>query len=560
MSRFKTRICVVCSDYGESNSPMKDVDDFLCTPENHCQDSPDFEFETLMLHKKDVYSKLRAAVTSGKFDVFFVIADGALDEDRAGIEVVQTLEKFGVAFTGARSNYFELSKPEMKVLALRNGIQTARFAVVDQGDDIARCIAASRLESSFPLIVKHVSGYSSVGMTKKNKVADTTALVECCREFCATYQQALVEEFVPGLEVTVLACGDSTQPDGIRVYPPVFVSFPEGEDFKHFDIKWVSYDDMQWKQLPDDHPAMAEICRVTRVAFRSMMDGVGYGRVDLRIEVDTNRVVFLEINPNCGMMYPVGFEASADFILQLANARSDFVRLQIREAIAVRDATRPPFAVRLDGTREQGWTTRATRAIAQGAAVLSLAGETDVKLIALPGGSCGSSRSDASSEVSSSQEDNNSNKKAHIEQHTRTGSSAASTPNSMLLRQLLDPASGLLDRGIATVMSVVPPSQTVASQASQNSPSNGSSGSPSAASTPVLSSHFSIALSDSKRAMSNIVGAVPFPKANGSAPVGCTSKQALVGAGTEVPNVVLDVEGLRFVALRDIAAGEELLL
>ena len=46
-------------------------------------------------------ARVKELVAEG-FDVFFNLCDGAADEDRPGIEVVQTLEELGVPFTGAR--------------------------------------------------------------------------------------------------------------------------------------------------------------------------------------------------------------------------------------------------------------------------------------------------------------------------------------------------------------------------------------------------------------------------------------------------------------------------
>jgi D-alanine-D-alanine ligase-like ATP-grasp enzyme len=578
-----TRVCVVVSDYGESNSPTKDVDNFMCGPQLHCKD-PAYEFTVLSVHKKDVYSKLRQAITatvpvdpanasgSGRvamrkrFDVFYVLCDGARDEDRAGIEVVEVLEKFGCAFTGARSAWYELTKIEMKVLALRNGIDTARFAVVEADDD-ARA-ACARLD--YPLIVKHVSGYASVGMSKSNKVKNADELDACVRTFCAEYQSALVEEFVTGTEVTVLVCADSSQPNGVRVYPPVFVTFPEGEDFKHFDLKWVAYEGMQWKQVPQDHPAMAEIQRVARVAFTSMMDGVGYGRADLRIDAATNRVVFLELNPNCGMMYPVGLEASADFILELSGARSDFVKLQIAEALRQQAQQRPAFQVRLDGSRDVGWTTRATRKIAEGDAVLSLVGAT--AQLAPAGEPVVTQRTTS---PTSANPTSAAAAAAAADAVSAAATATSATPPPDARHQL--PSS---DSGDSTPRStnaaLAPPLRfetgghaTALSQDSAASSAGSSSVAPAGLAAAVVPATATTTPGDfpalfktragprvrgggvrdiglelrEPKLYSNIVGGVPFPRA--------TSK--------ERANVALDGERLVYVALRDIRAGEEML-
>jgi hypothetical protein len=60
------------------------------------------------LHKATAVQQL-GALRHEDFDVFVNLCDGAWDEDRAGIEVVQTLERFNLAFTGAGSAFYEAS-------------------------------------------------------------------------------------------------------------------------------------------------------------------------------------------------------------------------------------------------------------------------------------------------------------------------------------------------------------------------------------------------------------------------------------------------------------------
>jgi hypothetical protein len=132
---------------------------------------------------------------------------------------------------------------------------------------------------------------------------------------------------------------------------------------------------MSWKQLPVDHPSMTEILRVARTSFKTMMNSCGFGRVDMRIDSQTGRVVFLEINPNCGILYEIGQESSADFILDLCQERQAFIKLQITEAIRQNNTEKrqKAFSICLDGSRPNiGWTTRATRNISKGEVVLDL--------------------------------------------------------------------------------------------------------------------------------------------------------------------------------------------
>jgi len=52
--------------------------------------------------------------------------------------------------------------------------------------------------------------------------------------------------------------------------------------------------------IPRDDPVNDKIRNMCKKAFKTMMNGVGYGRIDVRIDKN-NEPYFLEINPNCGL-------------------------------------------------------------------------------------------------------------------------------------------------------------------------------------------------------------------------------------------------------------------
>ncbi|RNF12334.1 methyltransferase/D-alanine--D-alanine ligase [Trypanosoma rangeli] len=352
MSSLPIRVCVLVCSYEGSDSELKEHEgELVQTPQHYFTeaDSKDVVFTLEFIKKSTAYRQIRQLVKSRAFDVFYNQCDGAIDEDKAGVDVVQALESFNVPFTGAISKYYELSKPEMKRMAHYCAINTAPYAVLESGDDVRKLCAALR----FPLIVKHISGYSSVGMDKSCKVHTMDALEERVTRFIEQYQIALVEEFIPGDEVTVLVCADATQPGGIRIFPPVMVQFPAGEDFKHFQLKWETYEGMNWRFVSEDDPALPDMICIAKTSFLHMMGGVGYGRVDIRINRATNTAVFLEINPNCGVMYPYGQEGSADWILRLMPdfKQKEFAKLQIREAIQMHACRQLPFRCVYDPVR-----------------------------------------------------------------------------------------------------------------------------------------------------------------------------------------------------------------
>lgn len=377
------RVCVLACSYEGSDSTLKEYEqDVVQTPQNFFgpDDAGRYTFHLEFIKKATSYRRIRQLVMSGNYDVFFNQCDGAKDEDRPGVDVVRALEEFQVPFTGAMSDYYEMSKPDMKVVCHYYGIPTARFCVVEPGDVVEDCCAGL----TFPVIVKHISGYSSVGMDRTCKVAAMGELVKRVAAFMDEFQFALVEEFISGDEATILACNDASQPDGVRVFHPVQVCFPAGEDFKHFQLKWESWEGMDWKRVPDNDPALAAMEEMARQSFKRMMGGVGYGRVDVRIDrADNNRVVFLEINPNCGIMYPYGQEGSADWILRLSPEmqQKEFAMLQMDEAMRRNDRIKPTYARKFDPVR--GYHLRSVRDIPAGTVVFQDEGKA-VRLCTKP--------------------------------------------------------------------------------------------------------------------------------------------------------------------------------
>src|SRR5438128_1331041 len=134
------------------------------------------------------------------FDLIINLCDGAWDEDRAGIEVVQTLERLGVAFTGAGSSFYDPSREAMKMACHAAGVLVPPYVVVHHEDQAVR--ALERLRP--PLIVKHPRGYSSIGLTSGSRVATAAELRREAARIIERYGAALVEEFIEGREFSVL--------------------------------------------------------------------------------------------------------------------------------------------------------------------------------------------------------------------------------------------------------------------------------------------------------------------------------------------------------------------
>jgi len=242
------------------------------------------------------------------FDLFFNLCDGAADQDTPGIEVVRTLEAHGVPFTGATSEFYEPTREEMKQACRDQGIGTPDYVFASNESDVER--AASTLR--FPLFVKHHSSYSSVSLSRQSRARTPEGLRRQARKIISRHGTALIEEYVDGVECTVLVAENPDDPAGPVTYRPIQYRFPPGESFKHAKVKWVDYDRLS--SFPVADPEIDGRLRDVSARFFTALNGASFGRCDLRVDREGTPYM-LEINPNCGVYYPPSDPGSADLCL-----------------------------------------------------------------------------------------------------------------------------------------------------------------------------------------------------------------------------------------------------
>jgi D-alanine-D-alanine ligase len=327
------RICLL------TNQDLNDLpeDDWPCDPRPYL---PDATWTLSVLEKANAVEQV-IALSQRRFDVFFNLCDGSWDEeDNPGIEVVKTLEELDVPFTGGTSTFYEPSREAMKRACHALGIDTPAYVMARTVADVKR--AAQEL--NFPLFVKHPSSYASIGLTPDSKVEDLEALLKQARIMLKAFGGALIEEFVEGLECTVLVAENPDDPENPIVYQPMQFRFPQGESFKHSDLKWVTYEDLESTTVKNRK--LDARLRDISAKFFLALNGTGYGRCDLRID-SSGRAFMLEINANCGLYYPPEDSSSADFVLQAApGGHEAFTRLVIEAAIKRHARNSPAWEVR----------------------------------------------------------------------------------------------------------------------------------------------------------------------------------------------------------------------
>ena len=265
--------------------------------------------------------------------VVFNLCDGIEVDGYPGIKTVRALQASGLPFTGADAAFYELTTPKtlMKQRLIENGVSTSPFVVI-RDPHVDGMVAGARL--AYPLIIKPDVSAASFGISIKSVVHDDAS----CRAQAAValagerdlesyYEGVFAERFIPGREFTVLCASDRTAPRGVFVYPPVervfHAALPSHERLLSYDRYWEKYETEG--ALPDRAPiahydrAPAEwsdsLEALARDAYLAL-DGVGYGRVDIRRDERTGEFVVLEANCNCGLS--TDGETSVSWILRLS--------------------------------------------------------------------------------------------------------------------------------------------------------------------------------------------------------------------------------------------------
>ncbi len=296
------RICLLTTQDLDADPFPKD--DWPCDPRPFI---PEATWHVATLEEKDCADEV-ARLAAKDFDVYFNLCDGAADQDIPGIEVVQTLERMQVPFTGATSEFYEPTRQQMKDACHAQGIHTPRHLTAHTLEDVERAAWTMK----FPLFVKHYSSYASVDISRASRVQTPAGLRRQARKIMSRHGAALIEEYISGTECTVLVAENPFDAQRPKTFMPMQYRFPAGEDFKHAKMKWVDYDALC--SFPVTDSRLESRLRDISARFFVALKGTSFGRCDIRVGEDGTPYM-LEINPNCGVFYPPTDPGSADLCL-----------------------------------------------------------------------------------------------------------------------------------------------------------------------------------------------------------------------------------------------------
>jgi D-alanine-D-alanine ligase len=142
-------------------------------------------------------ARLRRRIRAARMDAAFNIIHGVFGED-GGMQSL--LDSLGIPYpgSGAVSSALAMQKAYSKLLFEEKGIPTAPWQALDRGTPPSRRTAEVRVP--LPLVVKPADSGSALGVTIVRKRSGLgRALASALRES----RWALVERFIPGVEITV---------------------------------------------------------------------------------------------------------------------------------------------------------------------------------------------------------------------------------------------------------------------------------------------------------------------------------------------------------------------
>jgi D-alanine-D-alanine ligase len=270
-----------------------------------------------MLDFKEVIAGLKKR-SGRKIPLIFNLCDGDEVNGTPGVSVIAELEKHRLIYTGSDTHYYDIttSKIPMKEAFITAGVQTAKWAVI-RDTDISFEGFCERLGA--PLIIKPAVSGGSMGVSVKNVVYTDKELKDRVAELSNGYRGwnlladgLIVEQFITGPEYTTFVVGSSTQPGKCEVFPAVerifHQSLPEEEKFLSFDRLWEIYEEekpmpgnenfYEYQQAPAD--LHERLNRITLDAYKSV-GGMGYGRLDVRMDKVSGELYMLEVNAQCGL-------------------------------------------------------------------------------------------------------------------------------------------------------------------------------------------------------------------------------------------------------------------
>ncbi len=239
----------------------------------------------------DVGPALSQTLREQSIEIVFLALHGPGGEDGS---VQGFLETLGLPYTGSgvRASAIGMHKVVTKTQLAANAIPVPRGTVVLRGTTatLGRTLTACKLK--LPVVVKPASQGSTIGVTIVREPSQWKEALRLAHQYD---EEAMVEAFIPGHEVTVSLLGGS---DGaVTGLPAVEIVAPDG--FYDFSAKYEKGRTQYLCPAPLPAAVSRQIRALAIETYRVLGCG-GAARVDFRI-TPTRKPYVLEINTVPGM-------------------------------------------------------------------------------------------------------------------------------------------------------------------------------------------------------------------------------------------------------------------
>ena len=246
------------------------------------------------------------------------LCDGDEVNGTPGVSVILELEKRNIIYTGANEFFYNIttSKIPMKKAFDMALVPHASWISLHNKDVSFDEVAKI---TGLPFIVKPAVSGGSMGVGINNVVeteeefnAVINSLFDGYRGWNLTIDGLIAEQFIAGPEFTVFIIGSYNRPEDAIIFTPVervfHPSLPEKQRFLSFDRLWEIYETESampesanfYEYTIPDSSLIEEIKKIAWLAHESN-NGVGYSRVDLRMNKADNKIFVLEVNAQCGI-------------------------------------------------------------------------------------------------------------------------------------------------------------------------------------------------------------------------------------------------------------------
>ncbi len=219
-----------------------------------------------------------------RIDSAFIALHGIFGEDGT---IQAILDELKIPYTGSgvTASRLAMDKAASREIFEQNGLKVPRYMVLNSEPCCARSVTDKGF--SLPLVVKPATNGSSIGLSIVDNAAGLPGAIEAAFKFD---QRVLIEEYIPGREITVGILNEKPLPV-VEVVPK--------KRFFDFEAKYQA--GMTDYIVPARlEPELASRAQQAALAAHKLLGCRGCSRVDIILD-GTEQAVVLEVNTIPGM-------------------------------------------------------------------------------------------------------------------------------------------------------------------------------------------------------------------------------------------------------------------